>query len=984
MAPQDGVDHLLRAAPAPGARARPRRRRLHADGRRRLVRGPARPGRASSSSTASSSSPGASPTPRSRRVLATADVCVSPDPRNPLNDVSTMNKVLEYMACGRPIVAFDLREHRASAGEGALYAEPNRDEDLADKIATLLDDPERRARDGRRTTGSGSSTAWRGSTTRGELIRAYEALWRPDGAVSVLLVESGRAVGGTERVVWELATRLPEHRFDVRVWLSDAAGVDELAAALEARGVGVDARRRGRLALGLARHACDLVAGCAAQRPDAAAHPPRLAGGRPLPAGARARRRRASTWWSPSTSSARRTRASQRALKRRELTARRRGDRGVRRGGRLAGARLRRRRATTCAWCRTAPTRPTRSASGPIARQMRETLGVLPFRPAVGRAPGGSRSRRATPCCSTRWRGWRAGPRLRRRAGGRGLAAATLSSAAPRALGLDAARALRRPGRGDRARCCARPTPSCCRRCGRGCRSSLLEAMVRGRGRDRERGRRRRRGDRGRRHTAGWSRPATPRRWPRRWRTSTAGPTTRGGWARRPPSACARALHLARASSRASRRSTTTCSGSPASRPRTGPRVRRARRLAGRARGRPMTRSAWSCPATGRSASCRARSRRSSARSPAATGAARWCSPAPDDERAARALVALAACCRRRCRASRSRPVRRACSGFAAVRRRLGAVRRRRRRGGRRWMAEARAVAARRTRTRRAVGATRGVVRGRRRRAARATPTCTGSATASAQSTTWRRLAFYRRDALATAGGYDPRLNSEEDFELGLRCARLGLELRSLGRARRAPLERAAAELRRAGAALAHRAVLRQGQVLRLYIGRPGFAHAAAAPALLSRDAGDVAGRRRRARAWAMVRGDARPLAAVGRSPRSALLAVMAARKRSVRLAIHSLLTWTVNAAGMVVGFVGPPRPAAEREAARDRPRRHRQRRVPAAVRRLAAAVRPLSGAGAPPRGARARGGPQPPPAGRRGSGSAASSCCAARRGTRR
>jgi len=57
--------------------------------------------------------------------------------------------------------------------------------------------------------------------------------------VKVLLVESGRTVGGTERVVWELATRLPEHRWDVGVWLSDAPGVDELAIALEACGIGV-------------------------------------------------------------------------------------------------------------------------------------------------------------------------------------------------------------------------------------------------------------------------------------------------------------------------------------------------------------------------------------------------------------------------------------------------------------------------------------------------------------------------------------------------------------------------------------------------------------------------------------------------------------------------------------------------------------------------------------------------------------------------
>jgi len=57
--------------------------------------------------------------------------------------------------------------------------------------------------------------------------------------VTLVLAESGRAVGGTERVVWELATRLPRKRFDVHVWLSPDPGVDELAAALEAREVAV-------------------------------------------------------------------------------------------------------------------------------------------------------------------------------------------------------------------------------------------------------------------------------------------------------------------------------------------------------------------------------------------------------------------------------------------------------------------------------------------------------------------------------------------------------------------------------------------------------------------------------------------------------------------------------------------------------------------------------------------------------------------------
>lgn len=64
---------------------------------------------------------------------------------------------------------------------------------------------------------------------------------RPEEArVSLLLVESGRSVGGTERVVWELATRLPPSRFDVRVWLSPASALDEFAAALEQAGLPVD------------------------------------------------------------------------------------------------------------------------------------------------------------------------------------------------------------------------------------------------------------------------------------------------------------------------------------------------------------------------------------------------------------------------------------------------------------------------------------------------------------------------------------------------------------------------------------------------------------------------------------------------------------------------------------------------------------------------------------------------------------------------
>lgn len=82
------------------------------------------------------------------RYLSTADVCLAPDPLNPLNDVSTMNKIMEYMAMARPIVSFDLREARVSAGEAAVYAPANDEPAFAKLIARLLDDPNERRRMG--------------------------------------------------------------------------------------------------------------------------------------------------------------------------------------------------------------------------------------------------------------------------------------------------------------------------------------------------------------------------------------------------------------------------------------------------------------------------------------------------------------------------------------------------------------------------------------------------------------------------------------------------------------------------------------------------------------------------------------------------------------------------------------------------------------------------------------------------------------------
>lgn len=70
--------------------------------------------------------------------MSTADVCVAPDPLNPLNDKCTMIKILEYMAHSKPTVLYDLKEGRRTAGEGALYASPNDPIDFANQIEKLL------------------------------------------------------------------------------------------------------------------------------------------------------------------------------------------------------------------------------------------------------------------------------------------------------------------------------------------------------------------------------------------------------------------------------------------------------------------------------------------------------------------------------------------------------------------------------------------------------------------------------------------------------------------------------------------------------------------------------------------------------------------------------------------------------------------------------------------------------------------------------
>ncbi|MBD2567386.1 glycosyltransferase family 4 protein [Anabaena lutea] len=81
--------------------------------------------------------------------LSSCDVCVEPSPTSSYNENCTMNKILEYMAMGKPIVQFDLREGRRSAQEASLYAKPNDELEFAEKILELLASPELRDKIGK-------------------------------------------------------------------------------------------------------------------------------------------------------------------------------------------------------------------------------------------------------------------------------------------------------------------------------------------------------------------------------------------------------------------------------------------------------------------------------------------------------------------------------------------------------------------------------------------------------------------------------------------------------------------------------------------------------------------------------------------------------------------------------------------------------------------------------------------------------------------
>ncbi len=117
-------------------------------------------------------------------ILSTADVCVSPDIPNEMNNKSTMVKIMEYMALGKPIVQFDLVEGRYSAQQASLYVARSDEVEFAEKLLFLLDRPDERQRMGQMGRERVlSDLAWPHQATK--LLRAYEAAlngqWRGDG-----------------------------------------------------------------------------------------------------------------------------------------------------------------------------------------------------------------------------------------------------------------------------------------------------------------------------------------------------------------------------------------------------------------------------------------------------------------------------------------------------------------------------------------------------------------------------------------------------------------------------------------------------------------------------------------------------------------------------------------------------------------------------------------------------------------------------------
>jgi len=175
MNPQDGADYLLQAARVivrdrslphikfvfiGGGSSQPR---LHAESKNWELE-------------ANVTFTGRVPDEEMLAILSACDICVQPDPMNPLNNLSTMNKVMEYMALEKPVIAFDLKETRVSGGDAALYVKPNEIGALAEQIVFLAERAKLRGDMGRAGRQRIENTlAWEYSIP--ELLSAYAAAW---------------------------------------------------------------------------------------------------------------------------------------------------------------------------------------------------------------------------------------------------------------------------------------------------------------------------------------------------------------------------------------------------------------------------------------------------------------------------------------------------------------------------------------------------------------------------------------------------------------------------------------------------------------------------------------------------------------------------------------------------------------------------------------------------------------------------------------
>lgn len=113
-------------------------------------------------------------------ALNAVDIGVSPDPKNAMNDISTMNKVMEYMTLEKPVVQFDLTEGRVSAGEASVYAAANDPIDFAEKMNALIRDPDARARMGKLgRTRVLEELSWAHTTP--QLLAAYDRIYEKMG-----------------------------------------------------------------------------------------------------------------------------------------------------------------------------------------------------------------------------------------------------------------------------------------------------------------------------------------------------------------------------------------------------------------------------------------------------------------------------------------------------------------------------------------------------------------------------------------------------------------------------------------------------------------------------------------------------------------------------------------------------------------------------------------------------------------------------------